>query len=124
MTEAAQLLAKVRMPEKGIFAVRCPRPGFVPGQAVVVNLGYGPDIGVLLATEPYDPVVHGPSVPGYELLRAETDEDIRTVAANEALKDRICADLLRLAHELEVRLLHARLSLGRRRLLFMSVRPV
>ena len=84
MTDAPILLAKVQMPEKGVFAVRCPHAGFAKGQTVVVNLGYGPDIGTVLGLETYDPAVHGASVPGYQLIRAKTDEDARTAEENAA----------------------------------------
>ena len=51
MTDAPPLLARVQMPEKGVFAVRCPNSGFAKGRAVVVNLGYGPDLGMVLGLE-------------------------------------------------------------------------
>ena len=82
MTDAPLLLAKVQMPEKGVFAVRCPQAGLTKGQEVVVNLGYGIDLGTLLGIEAYDPAVHGPSVPGYLLVRAKTEEDARMAEAN------------------------------------------
>ena len=81
MTDEPILLAKVQMPEKGVFAVRCPHLGFARDQEVVVNLGYGPDLGTVLGIETYDPAVHGDAVPGYLLIRAKTDEDARTAAA-------------------------------------------
>lgn len=118
MTDAPILLAKVQMPEKGVFAVRCPHAGFAKGQTVVVNLGYGPDIGTVLGLETYDPAVHGASVPGYQLIRAKTDEDARTAEENAANALKLRAAFLPLAQEVapDVRILHARLSLGRQRL--------
>ena len=118
MTDAPLLLAKVEMPEKGVFAVRCPHAGFAKGQEVVVNLGYGPDLGTVLGVEAYDPAVHGASVPGYQLVRAKTDEDARTAAANVANARKLRAAFLPLAQEVapDVRILYARLSLGRQRL--------
>ena len=125
MTESAQLLAKVRMPEKGVFLVRCPGREFAAGQTVVVNLGYGPDCGILLCTETYDPAVHGPSVPGYELVRAGNAEDEKAAASNAALADGMSADFMRLAGAQAegARLLHSRLSLGRQRLFVWYVCP-
>lgn len=118
MTDAPPLLAKVQMPEKGVFAVRCPHAGFAKGQTVVVNLGYGPDLGTVLGIETYDSAVHGASVPGYQLVRAKTDEDARTAEANAASALKLRAAFLSLAQEAapDVRILHARLSLGRQRL--------
>ena len=115
MTDAPPLLAKVQMPEKGVFAVRCPHAGFAKGQTVVVNLGYGPDLGTVLGIETYDSAVHGASVPGYQLVRAKTDEDARTAEANAASALKLRAAFLPLAQEAapDVRILHARLSLGR-----------
>ena len=112
------LLAKVQMPEKGVFAVRCPHAGFAKGHEVVVNLGYGLDIGLVLAIEAYDPAVHGPSVPGYQLVRAKTDEDSRAAEENAATARRLREGFLSLAQDAvpDVRILHARLSLGRQRL--------
>ena len=118
MTYEPPLLASVQMPEKGIFAVRCPHAGFAKGQEVVVNLGYGPDIGTVRGFETYDPAIHGDSVPGYQLVRAKTDEDVRTVAANAVKAAKLRAAFLPLAQEAisDVRILHVRLSLGRQRL--------
>ena len=118
MTDATPLLARVQMPEKGVFAVRCPHAGFAKGQEVVVNLGYGPDLGTVLGVEAYDPAVHGASVPGSQLVRAKTDEDARTAAANVANARKLRAAFLPLAQEVapDVRILYARLSLGRQRL--------
>ena len=118
MMDAAPLLARVQMPEQGIFAVRCPDAGVSKGQEVVVNLGYGPDIGTVLGFEAYDPAVHGASVPGYQLVRAKTDDDARTVAANADAAQKLQAELLEAARSLspDVRILHMRLSLGRQRL--------
>ena len=95
MTDAPLLLAKVQMPEKGVFAVRCPQTGLAKGQEVVVNLGYGIDLGTLLGIEAYDPAVHGPSVPGYLLVRAKTEEDARTAEANATASSRDSIDPFR-----------------------------
>lgn len=118
MNDAPMILAKVQMPEKGVFAVRCPHAGFAKGQEVVVNLGYGPDIGTILAIETYDAEKHGPSVPGYQLVRAKTEEDARTMEDNAScarkLRDEFLAAALDAASD--VRVLHARLSLARQRL--------
>ena len=107
MMDAAPLLARVQMPEQGIFAVRCPDAGVSKGQEVVVNLGYGPDIGTVLGFEAYDPAVHGASVPGYQLVRAKTDDDARTVAANADAAQKLQAELLEAARSLspDVRIL-------------------
>ena len=118
MTDAPILLARVQMPEKGIFAVRSPHPDFARGQEVVVNLGYGSDLGTVLGIETYDPAVHGDAVPGYLLIRAKTDEDARTAAANATDALKLRDEFLSLAQEAapDVHILHARLSLGRQRL--------
>ena len=118
MSGEETLLAKVQMPEKGVFAVRCPHAGFAKGQEVVVNLGYGPDIGSVLGIEAYDPAVHGPAVPGYQLLRAKTDDDARTAEANAADARKLRDGFLSMARDVapDVRIMHARLSLGRQRL--------
>lgn len=118
MTDTPIFLAKVQMPEKGVFAVRCPCADIAKGQEVVVNLGYGPDLGTVLGVETYDPAVRGASVPGYQLIRAKTDEDARTAEANAASALKLRAAFLTLAQEAvpDVRILHVRLSLGRQRL--------
>ena len=118
MTDAPILLAKVRMPEKGVFAVRCPHAGFAKGREVVVNLGYGHDLGVVTGVEPYDPDVHGPSVPGYQLVRLKTEEDARTETENAAAARKLREAFLSMARDAvpDVRILHMRLSLGRQRL--------
>jgi cell fate regulator YaaT (PSP1 superfamily) len=73
---------------------------------------------VLLGTETYDPAVHGPSVPGYELLREQTAEDERQRAANAESEWQMREEMEALAQEkgLDVRFLHVRMSLGRQRL--------
>lgn len=118
MTDAPPLLARVQMPEKGVFAVRCPNSGFTKGHAVVVNLGYGPDLGMVLGLENYDPTVHGPSVPGYQLVRAKTDDDAAAEEANARRCETWKEEFLVLAREKadDIRILHMRLSLGRQRL--------
>lgn len=118
MTDAPILLAKVQMPEKGVFAVRCPHAGFAKGQEVVVNLGYGTDLGTVQRIETYDPAVHGAAVPGYQLVRVKTDEDTRAATANAVSAQTLGAAFLSLAQEAvpDVQILHARLSLGRQRL--------
>ena len=84
MTDSPSLLAKVQTPEKGVFAVRCPYTGFAKGQEVVVDLGYGPDLGTVLETEVHTPAARKTAAPCYQLVRAKTDEDARAAAANAA----------------------------------------
>ena len=114
MTDSPSLLAKVQTPEKGVFAVRCPYTGFAKGQEVVVDLGYGPDLGTVLETEVHTPAARKTAAPCYQLVRAKTDEDARAAAAN-------AASALKLREEMraavpDARILHVRLSLGRQRL--------
>jgi len=112
-------LVRVIMPEKGVFAVRCPQEGIIKkGCHVVVNLGYGPDVGTVLGTEFYDPAVHGPSLPGYQMLRMKTEADDREIEAAVPVVARMKAEFLAIAQRTDqsVRLLHVRLSLGRQRL--------
>ncbi len=123
--ERALLLARVIMPEKGVFSVRCPKDGIGKGCRAVVNLGYGPDVGVVLGTEFYDPAVHGASVPGYLLIRAASDADEREIASQRQDAARMKDAFLRLARETEpeIRILHLRLSLGRQRLFVWYAAP-
>jgi cell fate regulator YaaT (PSP1 superfamily) len=125
MTDAPLFLAKVEMPEKGVFAVRCPQTGLAKGQEVVVNLGYGIDLGTLLGIEAYDPAVHGPSVPGYLLVRAKTEDDARMAEANATAARAFRKTFLEMAQEAvpDVRVPYARLSLGRQRFFVWYVCP-
>ena len=112
-------VARVMMPEKGQYSIRCAE-GFAAGRGVrvVVNLDYGIDIAELRDVGAYDPERDGPHPPGFTLQRLATPEDIIADAANES-RARVLRDAFRDAAKKivpDIRVPYARLSLGGTRL--------
>lgn len=112
-----QLIARVLMPEKGLFSARS---GFQveSGRRVLVSLDYGEDVGEVADCAPYDPEIHGPRIPGFNLMRAVTQEDNDTFADNARLAEAMSASFTKdvLPDIPDFRLCHVRLSFGRTRL--------
>ena len=126
--EAPPLVARVLMPERGVFLVCLPEGFDSPcGTRCLVQLDYGEDVGEVKCAAPYDPAAHGPRIPGFRLLRPFRPEDAARLEANDALAKSMCVTFLKLAaaagHRL--RIVHQRLSFGRERLFirFVSDRP-
>lgn len=134
MDEPEMLLARVQMPERGVFLVRVEdslaRSGVVGEGAkgrFVVALDYGEDVGKVLDAARYDPAVHGDRIPGFRLVRPFDEEiDGRTVAENETLAAAMCSSFLTAAKESvpDMRIPSARLSLGRQKLFIRYVSDV
>ena len=75
--EGGILVAKVLMPERGVFAVRVEESLAVSGAVTsgtcgrfVVALDYGEDVGRIFSVQQYDSVVHGERIPGFRVVRA------------------------------------------------------
>ena len=112
-------VAHVRMPEKGVFSVRCSESFEAPaGARVVVNLDYGLDLAELCDVAPFDPARDGAHPPGFTLVRPAGPDDLAAAAANEArargLRDAFLAAVRRVVPD--VRVPYARLALGGGRL--------
>lgn len=112
-------VAHVRMPEKGLFTVRCPDSFDAPsGARVVVNLDYGLDLAELSDVAPFDPARDGAHPPGFALVRLASPEDLIAATANEArareLRDAFHAAARRIVPD--IRVPYARLALGGGRL--------
>ena len=124
------MVAKVQMPEKGVFFVRVDEALLVSGAVspdvkgrFVVALDYGEDVGELIAMEPHDPAVHGERVPGFRLVRQFAAGDEKTLAENKARADEMREVFLDLARAdvPDLRIPSARLSFGRKRLFLRYV---
>ena len=112
-------VARVRMPEKGVFTVRCAESLSLPcGARVVVNLDYGLDLAELCDVAPFDPARDGAHPPGFTLVRLVVPEDLVAATANEAkardLRDAFLAAARRVVPD--IRVPYARLALGGGRL--------
>ena len=119
MTEGLPDVARVLMPERGVFLVCLPEGFDSPrGTKCVVQLDYGEDIAEVKWAGPYDPGQHGTRIPGFHLIRPVGPDDTGRIEANASLAESMSVTFLKLAsadgHELEV--VHKRLSFGRDRL--------
>ncbi len=119
MTGRVPEVARLLMPERGIFLVGLPE-GFDPayGMRCLAQLGYGEDVGEVKSFGPYDPAMHGDRLPGFQLLRPLTAKDDERLEANAALAKSMCVTFNKLAQEQAdgVRIVYKRLSFGRERL--------
>lgn len=119
MTEGLPDIARVLMPERGIFLVCLPE-GFDPacGMRCLIRLDYGEDIGEVKSFGPYDPASHGERIPGFELIRPLSRDDEERLKANAELAESMCVTFLKLAGDEArgLRIVHKRLSYGRERL--------
>ena len=119
VSAAPPRVAHVRMPEKGLFTVRCAESLDAPsGARVVVNLDYGLDLAELCDVAPFDPARDGAHPPGFTLVRLAGPEDLVAATANEAkareLRDAFLASARRAVPD--IRVPYARLALGGGRL--------
>lgn len=124
---AVPAVAHVRMPERGVFMVRCAE-GVRPnaGEAVVVSLDYGEDMGVALSSVPPAASAAGRRAPGFRALRVATAADVERAAGNDCLAQTMAAEFAELAKArsaVSVRVVHARLSLAGARLFLRFVAP-
>ena len=108
-------VAHVRMPEKGLFSVRCADSfDAQPGARVVVNLDYGLDLAELCDVAPFDSDRDGAHPPGFTLVRLAAPEDLIAATENEArargLRNAFLAAAQRVVSD--IRVPYARLSLG------------
>lgn len=119
VSAAPPRVAHVRMPEKGLFTVRCAETFDAPaGARAVVNLDYGLDLAELCDVAPFDPARDGAHPPGFTLVRLAAPEDLVAATANEAkardLRDAFLAAARRVVPD--IRVPYARLALGGGRL--------
>lgn len=117
MEGSANLLrvAHVRMPEKGLFSVRCADSfDAQPGARVVVNLDYGLDLAELCDVAPFDSERDGARPPGFTLVRLAAPEDLIAATENEARARELRNAFLAVAQRVvpDIRVPYARLSLG------------
>lgn len=117
--QASVRIARVLMPEKGQYSIRCADGFDAPrGARVVVNLDYGIDVAELRDVGTYDPSRDGPHPPGFTLQRLATPEDAIAETRNEN-RARVLRDAFRDAARKiapDIRVPYARLSLGGTRL--------
>lgn len=119
------LVAKVLMPEKGVFAVRADEPpasssGIAQGTVgrFIVALDYGEDLGKVFDISPYDPAVHGERIPGFRLVRPFEERDEKILSENETLANAMRNAFLSFVKDSvpDIRIPAARLSFGRKKL--------
>lgn len=129
MTETPIQVARVLMPEKGVFTVRCASPftedAEMParGVRVIVNLDYGADCGELLDIDAYTPERDGPHPPGFTFTRVANDEDRTVIEQNEAAAREMRLAFVQAAQKIvsDIRVSYARLSFGKTRLFIRFV---
>jgi hypothetical protein len=125
MKESEMLVAKVLMPERGVFTVRVDEylvasgvvaPGMT-GRFVVV-LDYGEDAGIVFDVCRYDPAIHGERIPGFRIVRLFDANDAKTQTENEKLAVAMRNAFVSFAAQSgqKVRVPVARLSFGRKKL--------
>ncbi len=86
---ATQKIARVKMPEKGLFWVRAV-PQAKPGDKYVVTLDYGEDECIVKEIIDFNPEIHGNRLPSYTLIRPLGDVEERMIADNKKLAASIC----------------------------------
>ena len=123
-------IAKVLMPERGMFAVRMDgqlatsgRISEVSGERFIVVLDYGEDVGKVFGVEPYDPAVHGERIPGFRVVRSFGEGDERILSENETLAAAMRSAFLSFAKDAvpDIRIPVARLSFGRKKIFLRYV---
>ena len=124
MKEDLPFVARVVMPERGMFLVCLPE-GFdsLRGTRCIVQLDYGEDVAEVKWSGRYDPEVHGSRIPGFKLIRPVSPDDTARLDANVSLADSMVVTFLKLAASEghNPRVVHKRLSFGRDRLFIRFV---
>lgn len=130
MTDNDILVAKVLMPERGVFTVRVDEQLVVSGKVksgmtgqFAVALDYGEDVGRVFCIQPYDPAIHGERIPGFRLLRALDVRDEKILSENETLAAAMRNAFLSFVKDMvrDIRIPVARLSFGRKKLFLRYV---
>lgn len=121
MSEAAFRIARVEMPEGGVYVVRAEDgavANLAAGARAVVAMDYGDDECRVLEISDYDPGRDGPRPPSYRLLRAITPADDAIVATRRGEADALAKEFVEIASRdvPDFRLFYARLTLGGDRL--------
>ena len=121
MIEEDVMLARVEMPERGLFTVRMPdppEPAPKIGEEAVVSLDYGEDCCRVVDAALYDPKRHGPRVPSFQIVHVVGERDRVTMQENRRLADSMAEMVARAAapNVPGFRIGYSRLSLGRTRL--------
>lgn len=124
------LVAKVLMPERGVFAVRVDE-SLVSSGAVnigtrgrfIVALDYGEDVGQVFCMQPYDPAIHGDRIPGFRIVRTFEEQDWKVLSENETLASAMRNAFLSFVKDTiqDIRIPVARLSFGRKKLFLRYV---
>ncbi len=112
-------LARIIMPEKGVFQVRVEGEAPSAGDRVVADLDYGLDEGTVDALEEVDPSAEGVRIPSFSFVRRlEGEADERTLKENARLASAMAARFEQLARKTvpDFRVRRVRLSFGRGRL--------
>lgn len=118
-------VAKVLMPERGVFTVRVEeqllssaKGGVGASGRFIVALDYGEDVGRMFDVRPYDPSVHGDHIPGFRAIRPFGPQDEKTLAENETLSAAMRNAFISFARDSvpDIRVPVARLSFGRKKL--------
>jgi len=123
-----QTVARIRMPENGIFVCRVsPALSLMPGDTCQVELDYGLDLGVVLELfgineNPND----NEKAPAFRVVRKKADDDEKHLEENAALAEKAKhAFALSVSREKgNVKLLHTRFSYGRERFFIRYVAQV
>jgi len=115
-----QTVAHIRMPENGVFLCRVPPAlAVLPGDACMVELDYGLDIGIVLELFGFNENASGAEkMPAYRVVRKSVAEDESRIGENAEIAEKAKqAFMLSAGHEKgHVKVLHARFSYGRDRL--------
>ena len=123
MTERPQI-ARVAMPERGVFMARIADGVEVSvGSDVLVSLDYGEDIGEVRQVADYDPAQHGLRPPSFQVLRLKTPDDDTVIAENERLAQDIARTFLKVVDVPDMKIVRSRLAFGRSRLFLHVVSP-
>jgi len=115
-----QTVARIRMPENGVFVCRVsPALTVLPGDSCVVEVDYGLDVGVVLELFGINETSSGGErSPAFRVVRKCEGEDQPRLKENESLaeKARKAFSLSISKEKGNVKLLHTRFSFGRERL--------
>ena len=115
-----QTVARIRMPENGIFLCRvAPSLAVLPGQSCLAELDYGLDLGIVLELFGVNEnAPGGEKMPAYRIVRKMTTDDDGRVGENAMLAEKAKeAFMFSAGHEKgHVKILHVRFSYGRERL--------